>query len=45
MLEPMPKEVFVTVDEVAAAVEYLAGPLARDVTGRTITIDGGWTSR
>jgi 3-hydroxybutyrate dehydrogenase len=45
MLEPMPKKVFITEEEVAAAVEYLAGPLARNVTGQTITIDGGWTSR
>jgi 3-hydroxybutyrate dehydrogenase len=45
MLGPMPKKVFITEEEVAAAVEYLAGPLARNVTGQTITIDGGWTSR
>lgn len=45
MLEPMPKKVFVTVEEVAAAIEYLASPLACNVTGQTITIDGGWTSK
>ncbi len=44
MLGPMPKKVFITEEEVAGAVEYLAGPLARNVTGQTITIDGGWTS-
>jgi 3-hydroxybutyrate dehydrogenase len=43
MLAPMPKKTFITVEEVAAAVEYLMSPLARNVTGQTITIDGGWT--
>lgn len=45
MLAPMPKKAFVTVEEVAAAVEFLAGDLARNITGQTITIDGGWTAR
>lgn len=45
MLAPMPKRAFVTVEEVAAAVEYLMSPLARNVTGQTITIDGGWTAQ
>lgn len=45
MLAPMPKKAFVSVEEVAAAVEYLISPLARNVTGQTITIDGGWTAQ
>lgn len=45
MLAPMPKQTFITVEEVAAAVEYLMSPLARNVTGQTITIDGGWTAQ
>jgi 3-hydroxybutyrate dehydrogenase len=45
MLEPMPKKAFITFEEVAAAIEYLLSPLARNVTGQTITIDGGWTAR
>ncbi|HSI36553.1 MAG: 3-hydroxybutyrate dehydrogenase [Phycisphaerae bacterium] len=45
MLEPMPKKAFVTADEVAGAIGYLMSPLARNVTGQTITIDGGWTAR
>jgi 3-hydroxybutyrate dehydrogenase len=45
MLEPMPKKVFITVEEVAAAVEFLAGHQARNITGQTIVIDGGWTAR
>lgn len=45
MLEPMPKKAFITFDEIAAAIEYLVSPFARNVTGQTITIDGGWTAR
>ncbi|MDQ2731266.1 MAG: 3-hydroxybutyrate dehydrogenase [Armatimonadota bacterium] len=45
MLAPMPKRAFITVEEVAAAIEYLVSPLARNVTGGTITIDGGWTAQ
>jgi 3-hydroxybutyrate dehydrogenase len=45
MLAPMPKKTFITTEEVAAAIEYLINPLARNVTGQTITIDGGWTAQ
>jgi 3-hydroxybutyrate dehydrogenase len=45
MLQPMPKKAFITFEEIAGAVEYLAGPLARNVTGQSITIDGGWTAQ
>lgn len=45
MLQPMPKKAFITFEEVAGAVEYLMSPLARNVTGQTITIDGGWTAQ
>lgn len=45
MLEPMPKKAFIRIEEVAAAVEYLISPLAWNVTGQTITIDGGWTAQ
>jgi 3-hydroxybutyrate dehydrogenase len=45
MLAPMPKGKFITVEEVAAAIEFLAGPLARNITGQTLVIDGGWTAR
>jgi 3-hydroxybutyrate dehydrogenase len=45
MLQPMPKQAFITCEEVAAAVEYLMSPLARNVTGQSITIDGGWTAQ
>jgi 3-hydroxybutyrate dehydrogenase len=45
MLEPMPKRKFITVEEVAATIEFLAGHEARNITGQTIVIDGGWTAR
>jgi 3-hydroxybutyrate dehydrogenase len=45
MLAPMPKGKFITVEEVAAAVEFLAGDAARNITGQTLVIDGGWTAR
>jgi len=45
MLQPMPKKAFISFEEVAAAVEYLISPWARNVTGQTITIDGGWTAQ
>jgi 3-hydroxybutyrate dehydrogenase len=45
MLEPMPKKQFITVEEIAATIEFLAGHTARNITGQTIVIDGGWTAR
>ncbi|MEM7253104.1 MAG: SDR family oxidoreductase [Pseudomonadota bacterium] len=34
-----------TVDEVAAAVVYLASPGAGSVTGTSLLVDGGWTAK
>ena len=45
MLEPMPKKVFITIDEIAATIEFLLSHNARNITGQTIVIDGGWTAR
>jgi 3-hydroxybutyrate dehydrogenase len=45
MLEPMPKKQFITAEEVAAVIEFLASHAARNITGQTIVIDGGWTAR
>jgi 3-hydroxybutyrate dehydrogenase len=45
MLEPMPKKAFITIEEIAAAIDYLSSPHARNITGQTLTIDGGWTAR
>lgn len=43
MLAPMPKKSFISFEEIAFAIEYLMNPLARNVTGQALTIDGGWT--
>jgi 3-hydroxybutyrate dehydrogenase len=45
MLEPMPKKAFITIEEIAATVEFLMSHEARNITGQTIVIDGGWTAR
>jgi len=45
MLEPMPKNVFITPAEVAATIEFLMTHEARNITGQTVVIDGGWTLR
>jgi 3-hydroxybutyrate dehydrogenase len=45
MLSPMPKKAFITIEEIAAAMDYLMSPLACNITGQTITIDGGWTAQ
>ncbi len=45
MLEPMPKKAFITPDEVAGTIEFLTSSAARNITGQSISIDGGWTIR
>lgn len=45
MLEPMPKRVFIGLDEIAGIIAFLTGPAARNVTGQTLVVDGGWTVR
>lgn len=45
MLKPMPKGAFVEMEELWACVAFLAGDLARNITGQALTIDGGWTVR
>jgi 3-hydroxybutyrate dehydrogenase len=45
MLAPMPKRRFIEIEEIGAAVEFLAGDLARNITGQCLVIDGGWTSQ
>jgi 3-hydroxybutyrate dehydrogenase len=45
MLEPMPKHRFIGMDELAGITEFLISPVARNITGQTIVVDGGWTVR
>jgi 3-hydroxybutyrate dehydrogenase len=43
MLEPMPKKAFITIEEITGTIEFLISHAARNITGQTIVIDGGWT--
>lgn len=45
MLKPMPKGCFIDFDELAGTAEFLLSNAARNITGQTIVIDGGWTAR
>lgn len=45
MLKPMPKKVFIGIDEIAGIIAFLISPPARNITGQTIVVDGGWTAR
>jgi 3-hydroxybutyrate dehydrogenase len=45
MLAPMPKGVFIGVDELAGIAAFLMSPAARNITGQSIVVDGGWTAR
>ncbi|HEX7370467.1 MAG TPA: 3-hydroxybutyrate dehydrogenase [Rhodanobacteraceae bacterium] len=45
MLKPMPKKAFIGIDEIAGIVEFLISPPARNITGQTIVVDGGWVAR
>ena len=44
LLTAQPTKQFVTVEEVASLAVYLAGDMARSITGSIISIDGGWTA-
>jgi 3-hydroxybutyrate dehydrogenase len=43
MLKPMPKGVFIGFDELAGIAAFLMSAHARNITGHTIDVDGGWT--
>ncbi|KRG68865.1 3-hydroxybutyrate dehydrogenase [Pseudoxanthomonas dokdonensis] len=45
MLKPMPKGVFIEMDELAGTTAFLASPAARNITGQTLVLDGGWTAQ
>jgi 3-hydroxybutyrate dehydrogenase len=45
MLKPMPKGVFIGVDELAGITTFLLSPSARNITGQAIVVDGGWTAQ
>jgi len=43
MLEPMPKKSFIDIDEITATVCFLASKEAKNMTGQSLVLDGGWT--
>jgi len=43
MLKPMPKGVFISMEELAGIAAFLISPPARNITGQAIVVDGGWT--
>jgi 3-hydroxybutyrate dehydrogenase len=45
MLRPMPKRVFIGIDELAGITNFLVSPAARNITGQMIVVDGGWTAQ
>jgi 3-hydroxybutyrate dehydrogenase len=45
MLQPMPKRAFIAFDELAGVTTFLISPAARNITGQTIVVDGGWTAQ
>jgi len=45
MLKPMPKGCFIDYDELAGTAGFLLSHAARNITGQTIVIDGGWSAR
>ena len=45
MLKPMPKGAFISLEELAGVCTFLISAAARNITGQTITVDGGWTAR
>jgi 3-hydroxybutyrate dehydrogenase len=45
MLKPMPKRAFIGIDEIGGIVAFLISPPARNITGQTIVVDGGWTAQ
>ena len=45
MLRPMPKRAFIGFDELAGIASFLVSSAARNITGQTIVVDGGWTAQ
>ncbi|HAB79661.1 MAG TPA: 3-hydroxybutyrate dehydrogenase [Glaciecola sp.] len=45
MLEPMPKKAFIEISELAQTANFLISSGAKNITGQTLILDGGWTAR
>ena len=44
MLDRQPSKEFATVEEIGGTVVFLCSPSARQITGTSISVDGGWTA-
>jgi 3-hydroxybutyrate dehydrogenase len=44
-LGPMPKKVFIEIDELASTAAFLMADGAKNITGQNIVLDGGWTAQ
>ena len=45
MLEPMPKKAFIELSELCGSIDFLRSAAARNMTGQTLVLDGGWTAK
>jgi len=45
LLAAQPSKRFATIDEIGALAAFLAGSMARSITGAGIPVDGGWTAQ
>lgn len=43
MLQPMPKKAFIDIEEIAHTAKFLMAKEARNMTGQSLVLDGGWT--
>jgi 3-hydroxybutyrate dehydrogenase len=44
LLARQPSKQFATIEQVAGTVTFLCSPAAEQITGTTISVDGGWTA-
>jgi 3-hydroxybutyrate dehydrogenase len=44
MLERQPSRQFATTEQIGGTVAFLCSPAADQITGTTISVDGGWTA-
>ena len=44
LLERQPSQAFATVEQIGGCVAFLCSPAAEQVTGTTLSVDGGWTA-
>ena len=44
LLDRQPSRQFATVEQIGGCVAFLCSPAAEQITGTTLSIDGGWTA-